>query len=161
MIPGLGRSPGEGNGYPLEYSGLETSMGCTVHVVTESDVTGDLHMHVPAEGQASCKGGRCSGRPINSPSCGGITCRAAAAALDVGRPPLCSASQGSRAGSRCWDCPVTPGPRALLVPAVCRRCAARVGCVLWRLRALCPLPPGRVLGSSTIIGRACAALVSV
>ena len=27
-IPGLGRSPGEGNGYPLQYSGLENSMGC-------------------------------------------------------------------------------------------------------------------------------------
>ena len=26
-IPGLGRSPGEGNGYPLQYSGLENSMG--------------------------------------------------------------------------------------------------------------------------------------
>ena len=25
-IPGLGRSPGEGNGYPLEYSYLENSM---------------------------------------------------------------------------------------------------------------------------------------
>ena len=25
-IPGLGRSPGEGNGYPLQYSGLDTSM---------------------------------------------------------------------------------------------------------------------------------------
>jgi len=24
-IPGLGRSPGEGNGYPLQYSGLENS----------------------------------------------------------------------------------------------------------------------------------------
>ena len=28
MIPGLGRSPGEGNGYPLQYSGLENSMDC-------------------------------------------------------------------------------------------------------------------------------------
>ena len=27
-IPGLGRSPGEGKGYPLQYSGLETSMDC-------------------------------------------------------------------------------------------------------------------------------------
>ena len=27
-IPGLGRSPGEGNGYPLQYSGLENSMDC-------------------------------------------------------------------------------------------------------------------------------------
>ena len=26
-IPGLGRSPGEGKGYPLQYSGLENSMG--------------------------------------------------------------------------------------------------------------------------------------
>ena len=27
-IPGLGRCPGEGNGSPLQYSGLENSMGC-------------------------------------------------------------------------------------------------------------------------------------
>ena len=26
-IPGLGRSPEEGNGYPLQYSGLEKSLG--------------------------------------------------------------------------------------------------------------------------------------
>ena len=26
LIPGLGRSPGEGNGYPVQYSGLEISM---------------------------------------------------------------------------------------------------------------------------------------
>ena len=26
LIPGLGRSPGEGNGNPLQYSGLENSM---------------------------------------------------------------------------------------------------------------------------------------
>ena len=25
-IPGLGRSPGDGNGYPFQYSGLENSM---------------------------------------------------------------------------------------------------------------------------------------
>ena len=30
LIPGLGRSPGEGKGYPLQYSGLENSMGCIV-----------------------------------------------------------------------------------------------------------------------------------
>jgi len=35
-IPGLGRSPGEGKGYPLQYSGLENSMDCTVHGVTKS-----------------------------------------------------------------------------------------------------------------------------
>ena len=26
-MPGLGRSPGKGKGYPLQYSGLENSMG--------------------------------------------------------------------------------------------------------------------------------------
>ena len=26
LVPGLGRSPGKGNGYPLQYSGLENSM---------------------------------------------------------------------------------------------------------------------------------------
>ena len=31
LIPGLARSPGEGNGYPLQYSGLENSMDCIVH----------------------------------------------------------------------------------------------------------------------------------
>ena len=35
-IPGLGRSPGEGNGYPLQYSDLESSMECIVHGVTKS-----------------------------------------------------------------------------------------------------------------------------
>ena len=29
-IPGLERSPGEGKGYPLQYSGLEKSMDCIV-----------------------------------------------------------------------------------------------------------------------------------
>ena len=40
-IPGLGRSPGDGNGNPLQYSGLENSMDreacwATVHGVTKS-----------------------------------------------------------------------------------------------------------------------------
>ena len=33
MIPGLGRSPGEEKGYPLQDSGLENSMDCTAHGV--------------------------------------------------------------------------------------------------------------------------------
>ena len=35
-IPGLGRSPGEGEGYPLQYSGLENSMDCIVRGVAKS-----------------------------------------------------------------------------------------------------------------------------
>ena len=34
LIPGLGRSPGEGNGYPLKYSGLKNSMDCVVPLVS-------------------------------------------------------------------------------------------------------------------------------
>ena len=34
--PLLGRSSGEGNGYPFQYSGLENSMGCVVHRVAKS-----------------------------------------------------------------------------------------------------------------------------
>ena len=36
LIPGLGRSPGEGKGYPLQYSDLENSMDCLVHGVAKS-----------------------------------------------------------------------------------------------------------------------------
>ena len=35
-IPRLERLPGEGNGYPLQYSCLENSMDCIVHGVTKS-----------------------------------------------------------------------------------------------------------------------------
>ena len=35
-IPGLGRSPGEGKGYPLQCFGLENSMDSIVHEVTKS-----------------------------------------------------------------------------------------------------------------------------
>ena len=36
LIPGLGRSPGEGKGYALQYSGLENSMDCIVQEVEKS-----------------------------------------------------------------------------------------------------------------------------
>ena len=36
LISGLGRSPGEGKGYPFQYSGLENSMGCIAHGVAKS-----------------------------------------------------------------------------------------------------------------------------
>ena len=46
LIPGLGRSPGEGKGYPLHYSGLENSMDCIVHEVTKSWTRlSNLHFH--------------------------------------------------------------------------------------------------------------------
>ena len=39
LISGLGRSAGEGNSSPPQYSGLESPMGCAVHGVTKSDTT--------------------------------------------------------------------------------------------------------------------------
>ena len=49
LIPGLGRSPGEGKGYPLRYSGLENSMDCIVRAVTKSRTRlSDFHFHVHA-----------------------------------------------------------------------------------------------------------------
>ena len=51
-IPGLGRSPGEGKGYPLQYSGLENSMdspwGCK-----ELDTTEQLSFFVSFEEEDS------------------------------------------------------------------------------------------------------------
>ena len=39
-------SPGEGNGYPLQYSGLENSMDCIVHGVAKSwTQLSDFHFH--------------------------------------------------------------------------------------------------------------------
>ena len=37
-IIGLGRSPREGNSYPLQYSGLENSMDCIAHVIADSQM---------------------------------------------------------------------------------------------------------------------------
>ena len=55
LIPGLRRSLGKGNGYPLQYSGLENSMGCTVRGGhKESDTTEKLSLsasgHLPGQG---------------------------------------------------------------------------------------------------------------
>ena len=38
LIPGLGRSPGEGNGYSLQYSDLENSMDCIVHGILQARI---------------------------------------------------------------------------------------------------------------------------
>ena len=44
LIPGLGRSPIEGKGFPLQYSDLKNSMDCIVYGVTKSWTRlSDLH----------------------------------------------------------------------------------------------------------------------
>ena len=72
-IPALGRSPGEGKGYPLQYSGLENSMDCIVHGIAKSWTRlSNFHFHWyiytwskskemhgnQASGSGSCQGGR-------------------------------------------------------------------------------------------------------
>ena len=46
-IPGLGRSPREGKGYPLQSSGLDNSMDCIIPGVAKSQTRlNDFHLHL-------------------------------------------------------------------------------------------------------------------
>ena len=47
LIPGLGRSPGEGNGYLLQFSGLENSMDYIVHGESDTTVLLSLSVFLP------------------------------------------------------------------------------------------------------------------
>ena len=61
-IPGLGRFPGKGNGYPLQYSGLENSMDCIVHRVPKSwTQLSDFHFHFLRAGGRTRGPGRLPG----------------------------------------------------------------------------------------------------
>ena len=46
LIPGSGRSTGEGIGHPLQYSSLENSMDCIVQGVAKSWMTEQLSLHL-------------------------------------------------------------------------------------------------------------------
>ena len=58
LIPGLGRSPGEGNGYRLQYSGLDNFIGCIdsfllsawelirKSMITKKEVYGGFRLHI-------------------------------------------------------------------------------------------------------------------
>ena len=49
-FPGFGRSPREGNGYPLQYSGLENSIDCIIHGVAKGRtrlIDFDFVLHFP------------------------------------------------------------------------------------------------------------------
>ena len=47
-VPAMGRSPGEGKGYPFQYSGLENSMDCIVHGVSKSWMQLSYYTCLPA-----------------------------------------------------------------------------------------------------------------
>ena len=55
-IPELGRSPGDGKGYLLQYSGLENSMDCIVHGVANSRTRlNDFHFQALSDQQKGSK----------------------------------------------------------------------------------------------------------
>ena len=67
LIPGSGRSPGEGKGYPLQYSDLENSMDCTVPGVTKSRTQlSDFHLHLSRKGLTCSEGTRHLSLEMNS-----------------------------------------------------------------------------------------------
>ena len=67
-IPGLGRSPGEGKSYPLQYSGLENSMDYMVHGVAKSWMwLNDFHLPFFAK-VFLCKSPRYNLSPPTNPS---------------------------------------------------------------------------------------------
>ena len=56
LLPGLGRSPGEGKGCPLQYSGLENAIDCIVHGVAESQTPlSNFHFHFSNMYDSFCK----------------------------------------------------------------------------------------------------------
>ena len=57
-VSGLGRSPGEGKGSPLQYSGLENSMDCVAHGVAKSQTRlSDFHSFTHSPVFLGCPGG--------------------------------------------------------------------------------------------------------
>ena len=53
-IPGLGRCPGDSNGNPLQYPGLENSMDCVVHGAVKSQTwLSNFHFHFTFRGSTS------------------------------------------------------------------------------------------------------------
>ena len=64
LIPGLGRYPPEGKGYPPQYSGMENSMDCIVHGVAKSRTSlSDFHFHfLSLSGHYECFPGGASGK---------------------------------------------------------------------------------------------------
>ena len=61
-ISELGRSPGEGKGYPLQYSGLENSMDCVHGVAKSQTQLSNFHFHFIFPGGSVVKESACQCR---------------------------------------------------------------------------------------------------
>ena len=71
-IPGLRRSPGEGKGYPAQYSGLENSKDCIFHGVTKSHIwLSDFHFGGSDGKESICNVGDLGSIPALGRSLGG------------------------------------------------------------------------------------------
>ena len=76
-IPGLGRVPGEGNGYPLQYSWLENSMdsgawqACTWGP-RELDTTEQLTLSISSTGHLNWNSEKKKFKVTLNPKCGGL-----------------------------------------------------------------------------------------
>ena len=67
LIPGLGRSAGEGIGSPLQYSGQENSIDYIVHGVTKSETTERLSLSGPQRTTQACLTTKSSTPPRSVP----------------------------------------------------------------------------------------------
>ena len=66
LIPGSGRSAGEGRGSPLQYSGQENSIDCIVHGVTKAETTERLSLSGPQRTTQACLTAESSTAPPRS-----------------------------------------------------------------------------------------------
>ena len=111
-IPGLGRFPGEGNSYPLQYYGLENSMDCIAHGVAKSQTRlsnfhlGFPHSSVGKESASNARDldsipglGRSAGEGYRLPSpCSSSGKESTCSVRDLGSVPGLGRSPGERKG---------------------------------------------------------------
>ena len=106
LIPGLERSPGEGKGYPLQYSDLENSMDCIVHMIAKSwTQLGDLHFHHIMDKSITSFLGH---QPTRQEYCTGLPCPPSGDLPDPGIEPMFLMSNlhwqaGSFTTSATWE----------------------------------------------------------
>ena len=134
-IPGLRRSPGEGDGYPLQNSGLENSMDCIVHGVTKSQTRlsafhfplskSPEHEHRDATTGNLITQGATKGQTANSGTCLGGTKWDPARFLQANRNGLQFKTNRVFFRRRRWH------PTPVLLPGKSNGRRSLVGCSPW------------------------------
>ena len=166
-IPGLGRSPGEGNGYPLQYSCLENPMDKGAWQVTVQGVTKNW---IQRRGAGGAGGEGTPGRLGRAPAGGARGCPERVRGPSVPRDPdpglgrtTCSRRAGKPAPPRgaCgrWrtgDWRALPRPAAPAAPVVLENSYSSAACRerLPERAAACVRVPGEGCSKSGAVGRA-------